>query len=164
MGKVYVHVEATVTPDGAGAKAAITKELKKKLEALAVKYLTAGVPKKGYTTKDSEKPKTKGVYNALKADATFKIKAEPKGSKTKVSAGIKVLYEAIKMPKTKPGSLISSQSGGTASVENAGSGEKVVESSVDQLLDAMAGDAIAKTLGDAAFKKRAGDFNLDIDK
>jgi hypothetical protein len=162
MAKVYVYIEATVVPDGKDAKDAIKPDVKAKLEKAAAKAIADGVPSKQFSTKDSDKPKTKGKPNAVKITATIKIKATPGGSKTKVEAEAKLVFEAIAWPKTTGGSLLGAASQG-AGVEEAGDAAKVIADRTGDLLDAILPDLVKSTMSGSKFKKQAEGVGLEIE-
>ncbi|MCZ6837146.1 MAG: hypothetical protein O7G85_15330 [Planctomycetota bacterium] len=160
MAKVYVYVEAVINADGPEAKKALTPALKKKLLKSAIKEISAGVPKKLYSAKADKKPSTKGVYNAIKVQATIKLKITTKGSNLRVDAKISMIFEALKWPKTKGSLLGSAKKGG--GVENAGSGPKLIEGASGDLFYAIAPPMLKKIMTSEKFIKMAGNLKLKI--
>jgi len=160
MAKTYVHIHPIVTSGNKEAAAALKRGLKKKLLAALSKAVAEGLPN-DYSIKLNDRPKTKDKYNAIKATPQLKLIAEQKGHNLKVSCNVRMEFEAIKWPKTRPGSLLAAGSKGGA-VANRGSGDGALEAFTKDILAATATPFTKSTLSNKAFKRKAADLGLQI--
>lgn len=162
MAKVYVHIEASVAPDGKDAKAALKPAVKAKIQSAAITAITKGMPEKSYSTKNSDKPKkSKKLYDAIKATITIKVKIDTKGKGTTVNADWRMEFVAIKWPKTSKGSVLAAASKGGA-VGVGGTDAKAIAGAADAILDATAKPVTKKVMSGSSFKKMAGNLGITV--
>ena len=166
MAKVFVHIEATVAPDGKEAKAAMKPDIKSKILAEMVKAIEGGMPSSVFSTKKSDAPKKdpkagKGASNAVKVGATAKFKLAPKGKGVNVDLTTRLTYEGIKWPKTSDGSLLAgSKTGGGVDVGKVDA--KQILGAVGDICGAALTPSIKTTMSGAKFKKMMGNVGIKV--
>ena len=74
---IWVHIAASVSPDGDEAKTALTSTLKTTLTSMLVNLTSEALPPDKFTTKPEDKPKGKPAsFNAIKISPALKLKLE----------------------------------------------------------------------------------------
>jgi hypothetical protein len=160
--KIYVFVDASVTPDGKEAKTAVTKDVTKKItEAITSRAL--GALPDTYSNKDSDKPKDKSdnfAANSVRIVADLDLKAETAGSALTVSCKLKVQFEGVKLPKKKgPVMGIASSS---ANVKNRGTVARNLVGFTEEVLDSLVAPLISKIVSNPAYLKYAEGQGLPV--
>jgi hypothetical protein len=164
MGKVWVEIVTSVSPDDDATKAAL-KAAKKEVEESIVKRVTAALPDK-YSTKESDKPKDKRddyAARAVRLVVSLKYKVEPEGKRLYSSGKLTVGVELLKLKsKGEKGELAGEASTSKSNIETRGSIDsdfvKATENFLDQIIDGM----MKKSLG-SQFETFAKQRNLPID-
>jgi hypothetical protein len=162
MGKIWVHIEPVISPDGDEAKGALTDSLKELLSAALVTRITAALPAEKFSTAAGDKPiKSTDAYNAIKVVGRFQMKIEMQGSKMTLTTQLRLDFEAIRAPSTAAGNLIASGSKGAA-VENRGTGEKAILRNAEDALDAIAGPLVKQIMVNPNFKSYGQKMGLPL--
>lgn len=162
MGKIWIHIETVVSPDGSEAKALLTDSLKEMVNKSLIERIVVALPEDKFSTAARDKPiKVTDAYNAIKVVARLTLKVETQGSKMTVGTTLRLDFEAIRAPNTTGGNLLSTASKG-ASVENRGTGERAAARNVDDVLDAIVAPLVKQVLTNPNFKSYGSKLGLPL--
>jgi hypothetical protein len=167
MGKIWVDIVPSASPDGDEAKSALTKPIIAKIEKAMCKSIIAGLPS-NFSEKDADKPKDKRddyAARAVRLVVGLKMSLEAKGPKVSTEGKGTVTLEMLNLKTAnESGEFVGQTSAKVSGVEKRGAINDVLDKLTEQLLKEIDLTGMAKKLlSGSEFKKAAERRNMPLD-